>query len=170
MERIGDILRQDRIQTGTSRGNTGTSSSEGLTEETAGHPVCEICEGVGWVTPDVPFGHPEFGKATPCTCMKAEWEERIPERLEQYSNLGPLSRLTFDNVIPQGRSPDEDNRRLFQTAYEATRPRSMLITPEAGWCLIGNEWQWEDPSSGSCSQSLHWSKRSGLSSWWFRTC
>ena len=103
-----------------------------MTEETAGHPVCEICEGVGWVTPDVPFGHPEFGKATPCTCMKAEWEERIPERLEQYSNLGPLSRLTFDNVIPQGRSPDEDNRRLFQAAYEAARryaaePRGWLV-------------------------------------------
>ena len=103
-----------------------------MTEETAGHPECEICEGVGWVTPDVPFGHPDFGKATPCSCMKAEWDERIPERLEQYSNLGPLSRLTFDNVIPQGRSPDEDNRRLFQAAYDAAKryaaePRGWLV-------------------------------------------
>lgn len=120
------------MRTGISKGNTGTSSSDGSTDETAGHPRCEICQGVGWVTPDVPFGHPDFGKAAPCSCVKSEWEERIPERLEQYSNLGPLSRLTFDNLLPQGRSPDKDNQRLFQAAYDASKryaaePRGWLV-------------------------------------------
>ena len=103
-----------------------------MTDETTGHPRCEICQGVGWVTPDVPFGHPDFGKAAPCSCVKEEWDGRIPERLQQYSNLGPLSRLTFDNLMPQGRTPDEDNRRLFQAAYDtakryASEPRGWLV-------------------------------------------
>ncbi len=80
----------------------------------------------------MPFGHTDFGKAVPCKCVQAEWDAQIPQRLEQYSNLGPLARLTFDNLIPQGRSPDEDNRRLFQAAYESAKryaeePRGWLV-------------------------------------------
>ena len=131
MERIGDILNREKIRTGISREDTGISSAGDSTER-IGDPECEICNGVGWVTPDVAFGHADFGKAIPCKCVQVEWDAQVPQRLEQYSNLGPLARLTFDNLIPQGRSPDEDNRRLFQAAYEAAKryaaePRGWLV-------------------------------------------
>ena len=84
------------------------------------------------MTPDVPFGHSDFAKAVPCNCIQVEWEAKAPERLEQYSNIGPLARLTFDTLAPRGRSPDEDNRRLFQAACEAAKryaeePRGWLV-------------------------------------------
>ncbi len=137
MERIGDILNREKIRTGISRGDTGISSTGDSTEETV-DPECVVCGDVGWITPDVAFGHTDFGKAVPCKCVQAVWEAQIPQRLEQYSNLGPLARLTFDNLIPQGRSPDEHNRRLFQAAYEsakryAAEPRGWLV-------LTGNSW------------------------------
>lgn len=80
----------------------------------------------------MPFGHQDFGKALPCQCAHAKWEARVPLRLQEYSNLGPLERLTFDKLMPQGRSPDEDNRRLFQAAFDsakryASEPRGWLI-------------------------------------------
>ena len=28
--------------------------------------TCPLCQGLGFVVPDLPFGHPDFGKAVPC--------------------------------------------------------------------------------------------------------
>ncbi len=91
-----------------------------------------MCGGVGWVSPDVAFGHPDFGKAIPCRCVQNEWEDQRTDRLKRYSNLGPLTRLTFDNLLSHGRSPDPGNQRLFSKAFEtakayADNPRGWLV-------------------------------------------
>ena len=85
------------------------------------------------MTPDVPFGHSDFGKAVPCHCARVEWEAQVPERLAQYSNLGDLSNKTFDNLIPQGRHPDEESQRRFRAAYEAAR---KYATEPRGWLVL----------------------------------
>ena len=87
----------------------------------------------------MPFEHSDFGKAMPCRCVKDEWEAQIPERLEQYSNLGPLAQLTFDKLIPQGRRPDEESQNRFRAAYEAAKryakePRGWLVLTGNSGC------------------------------------
>ncbi len=101
--------------------------------ETTGNPDCPVCSGVGWVTPDVSFGDPDFGKALPCSCVQVEWDAQGPQRLEQFSNIGPLVRLTFDNLIPQGRYPDEESQRLFRAAYEASK---RFAADPSGWLVL----------------------------------
>lgn len=113
-------------------GDTGISSGADSTDDIGANPDCPICRGVGWINPDVPFEDPDFGKGLPCKCLRANWETKLPERFALYSNIGPLARLTFDNLIPQGRTADEDNRRLFQVAYDeakkyADNPRGWLV-------------------------------------------
>ena len=132
MEWLGDIIDVEKIRAEPLRGDTGTSYVEDSIDDGPGNSECDICRGVGWVSPDVPFGHPDFGKGLPCRCIQAEWEAKLPERFARYSNLGPLLRLTFDNLIRQGRTADEDNRRLFQSAYDeakkyADNPRGWLV-------------------------------------------
>ena len=136
METLGDILDQQKITKSFSRGDTDISSKADSTDNPPGNPECAVCHGAGWVTPDVPFGHADFGKALPCKCVQIEWEARTPQRLEQYSNLGPLARLTFDTLMPQGRSPQEDNQRLFFTAYEAAK--RYAAEPRGWFVLTGN--------------------------------
>lgn len=34
-----------------------------------GQPGCKVCKGIGWVTLNVPLGHPYFGKALACDCQ-----------------------------------------------------------------------------------------------------
>ena len=138
MERLGDLLDRQKIPKSISKGDTDISSKT-ASNEAARDPICSICRGVEWVTYDVPFGHPNFGKAAPCSCVKVEWEARIPERLEQYSNLGPLARLTFDKLIPQGRRPDEESQKRFRVAYEtakryAKEPRGWLVLTGNSGC------------------------------------
>ena len=94
---------------------------------------CPHCNGSGWVTQRVHVGHPNFGQATPCQCR--ETEDSLPSRLEalrRYSNLGPLSQLTFSATRPDGPLPDPAARRMFadalaQAAAYAENPEGWLV-------------------------------------------
>jgi len=54
-------------------------------------------------------------------------------RLEQYSNLGMLTRLTFDNLVKEGRSSDAVNQERFLRAYHAALAFSQ--NPQ-GWLVF----------------------------------
>jgi DNA replication protein DnaC len=88
---------------------------------------------------DVPFGHPDFGKLAPCQCTEKEFEKEHLVRLERYSNLGPLTRLTFDNLLPRGRSSDPQNQERFHQCYQtaqafAENPRGWLVLSGPSGC------------------------------------
>ena len=80
--------------------------------------------------PDVPPGDPQFGEAIPCECtlLKAEGEKIA--RLQRYSNLGPLTHLTFDNLKPRGRNGED---RCFEKAYSTAK--EFALNPQ-GWILF----------------------------------
>ena len=68
----------------------------------------------------------------PCKCTEREFEHEHLARLEQYSNLGPLTRLTFDNLLPRGRSSDTQNQERFAGCLSTSRdfagePKGWLI-------------------------------------------
>jgi len=102
-------------------------------EEEAVSPACPICHGAGFVYSNVPVGHADFGKALPCRCTQEESEKERQSRLERYSNLGVLSRLTFDNLVEQGRSGDIGNQELFKAAYQAAR---AFAAEAKGWLVL----------------------------------
>jgi DNA replication protein DnaC len=54
-------------------------------------------------------------------------------RLQSISNLGSLSRLTFDNLIPTGRSSDPVSQKLFQLTLDETR---KFAEQPRGWLVI----------------------------------
>ncbi len=113
--------------------------------------ACPICNGVGFVYTDVSVGHPDFGRAVPCQCTRKESEKQRQTRLERYSNLGALTSLTFDNLIPQGRSGDTDSQARFTAAHQAAKafanePKGWLVLAGSSGCgkthlaaAIGNE-------------------------------
>jgi len=64
-------------------------------------------------------------------------ERRV--RLQRYSNLGALTRLTFDNLLPQGRSENPINQEQFSRTYEAARafaaePKDWLVLAGPSGC------------------------------------
>lgn len=57
--------------------------------------VCETCNGTGFYRVDVPFGHPQFGKAIRCDCKKNE----DAERLQRLSGLTESERnIRLDDI------------------------------------------------------------------------
>ncbi len=95
--------------------------------------TCPLCQGLGFVVPDLPFGHPEFGRAIPCQCRTEQRRERRLRSLQSLSSLGMLERLTFGTFIPEPSHLSRDRsvnlRRAFETCI------SYAHDPE-GWLLL----------------------------------
>ena len=81
---------------------------------------CQVCKGRGWISPNVPVGHADFGTITPCQCQESRLEGEQHERLLTYSNLGHHTRFRFDNLKPDGFSDVEADRVQFREAYNIT--------------------------------------------------
>jgi len=92
-----------------------------------------LCQGLGFVTYDVPPGHPDFGRAIPCRCRRAEQEKRRQADLLEVSNLRHLAHMTFDTFLPEGRGLPEVQQRNLRRAYELAR--AFAAEPE-GWLLF----------------------------------
>jgi DNA replication protein DnaC len=107
----------------------GASRRERAEEE----PVCPLCHGAGFLRRDLPFDHPDFGKAVACDCAVSETPASRMERLLKYSSLGPLTRLSFANLLEQGRSTNPRDRALFRGLVADAR--AFAEAPE-GWLLV----------------------------------
>lgn len=92
-----------------------------------------MCGGGGFLRRELPIDHPEFGKAVPCSCTTAETDDSRLSRLQKYSSLGPLTRLTFSNLLEQGRSSNPRDRELFRGLVADAR--AFAEAPE-GWLVI----------------------------------
>lgn len=82
---------------------------------------------------DVPLDHPDFGRAFLCRCVLDEREEERLARLQRYSNLGPLTRLTFANLMSRGRSTDPHNQERFAQAVAAAQE---FAREPGGWLVF----------------------------------
>ena len=69
----------------------------------------------------------------PCRCTKGEQDSERRTRLQRYSNLGSLTRFTFDNLEPQGRSGNPRSQEQFNRAYQAAK--AFAAEPK-GWLVL----------------------------------
>jgi len=128
MENIRDIL--DKLDTAKNIKRPGKilPSSSNLDNDI---PKCSICDGKGWVTPDVSIEHPDFGSHYPCICRESTKKITTLKRLMEYSNLTNLSHYTFETLDPKGKN-SKNNSNVFQTAFQesfefALNPSSWLL-------------------------------------------
>jgi DNA replication protein DnaC len=94
---------------------------------------CPLCKGARVVHPRLPSGQPDYSRVVPCRCVKAEQDKELQERLRQYSNLGSLTRFTFDNLLPEGRSGNKRAQEQFGRAFQAAR--AFAAEPQ-GWLVL----------------------------------
>jgi DNA replication protein DnaC len=132
VESLGDALRRLEILGAISRASTDISSSTDDAEVEA-PPRCERCGDAGFLRRDVPVGHPDFGRAFPCACRTEVVQDVRRERLERLSHLGPLTRLTFDTLVKEGRGAEPSRRERFRRAYSAAVDYAAQPT---GWLVL----------------------------------
>jgi len=94
---------------------------------------CPICKGTGFVHPLLPSGKPDLRQVIACRCIREKSDKEHQARLQRYSNLGSLTRLTFDNLSPQGRSGEPASQEQFSRAYEAAKAFASEVK---GWLIL----------------------------------
>ncbi len=115
----GDIRRDD----------TDTSSNADTYQ---GPSVCSLCHGARFVHPLQEDGKPDYSRAVPCRCVQGTLLNKRLAHLQQFSNLGALSRLTFDNLQSEGR-PGREPVHNFFPACEAAR---LFSEKPEGWLVL----------------------------------
>jgi len=95
--------------------------------------VCPICQGAGYIHPLLPSGKPDFSRVAICKCTHGEENKDRRGRLLQYSNLGSLTRFTFDNLLTEGRSGSPVNQEQFSMAYQAAK---KFADDPQGWLIL----------------------------------
>lgn len=95
--------------------------------------VCPICKGAGYLAKDVPVGHPDFGKLYPCQCKIEELEAKRLLDLQDLSQLGALSRMTFQSFKSEGVGLNTQKRENLLRAYERAK---HFAQESVGWLVL----------------------------------
>jgi DNA replication protein DnaC len=95
-------------------------------------PECPHCRGARFVYARTEGGKPDYSRTVPCRCVDTVADAEKQKRLVDYSHLGTLRSLTFDNLLPEGRHGSPQHRVAFKQAYEAalafaTEPWGFLV-------------------------------------------
>lgn len=105
----------------------------GFSDSGSGKGACPICHGLGFITRDVPIGHPDFGRAIPCQCKQDELEATRLSDLRRASNLGMLSHMTFDSFLPDGIGLNPEKQQNLRQAF--AQARDFAENP-IGWLIF----------------------------------
>lgn len=95
--------------------------------------VCPICKGQGFVVLDVPRGHPDFGKAVPCSCTTGERRSRRMLMLERMGTMEMLQRMTFAGFIPEPAHLPPEQAMSLRKAMEVAQ---RFAADPKGWLLL----------------------------------
>lgn len=86
--------------------------------------ACPYCKGAGFLRNDVPYGHPQFGKAIACQCKEQERKRKRRQQLQELSNLGAFAGKRFETF--NSRVPGL--QEAFQISLEFARgPNGWLL-------------------------------------------
>lgn len=95
--------------------------------------MCPLCHGARFVHPLSTSGKPDFSRIVPCYCTQEELQKEKLVQLQKFSNLGALSRLAFENLLPSGKQKRGKPQYNFTQAYEAAK--AFAADPK-GWLIF----------------------------------
>ena len=134
MENLSEILGKKETLTNISGENTDTSSEDNSAKsgDAGDRTICPVCRGTKFIHPLLPSGEPDYSRLISCSCARNEIDGKRMQRLQAISNLGNLSKLTFESLIPTGRSNEPVSQKLFQLTLDealkfAEEPRGWLV-------------------------------------------
>jgi DNA replication protein DnaC len=103
---------------------------------------CSTCQDIGYIQPNVPYTHPDFGKLEPCLdCERGleNYQARNQALLRRAGMPGKYGRLTFDSLLDlvgeyTRKNESWNGKRLaYQAAMQfvATAPTHMVSLQDA---------------------------------------
>jgi DNA replication protein DnaC len=126
MKRLDEILSK-RVVSATSVGPSDAAPAD----TDAAEDTCPICQGAGFVRRKRELDDPLFGRAEPCSCVVSEDGDARRSRLERLSNLGALTRLTFE-ALGERADPGLPDAIARAAAFAADPNGWLVLTGPSG--------------------------------------
>lgn len=98
---------------------------------------CPICGGAGYIVLDLPIGHPDFGKASPCRCRSQQRSEKRVQSLQHLGSSEALRRFTFENFIPEPGHLSPEKTLNLRTVFDMVVHYAQ--EPD-GWLLLSGSY------------------------------
>ncbi len=92
--------------------------------------VCPRCQGAGWLSLDVPLGHPSFGRLFKCECSLQVDERQRQREMRRLSQLDGLEDKTFDAYETE--SPELHRALHTMQAYSDSLDGWIVLTGPCG--------------------------------------
>ena len=129
MEPLDEIFKRIGQSSSTKR----TSSDDEQEELISAEIHCDICDDRRWFVVAPSEDSPASARTVvPCECQERVWGVTSSDRIRQYSDLGPLERLTFD-TIELGTRDTYSDPSSFRQAYHAAQ---RFATDRQGWLVL----------------------------------
>jgi DNA replication protein DnaC len=98
-----------------------------------GDPACPFCDGLGYVSYDLPDHHPDFGKMVTCECRQSShYDERL-QRLRKVGGLEVLADKRLETFNAQGIGLTDPERQSLQGAFDAV---AAYAEQPQGWLVL----------------------------------
>lgn len=88
--------------------------------------ICPLCKGAGWLRYDVPYGHPNFGKAKKCQCTYVESARNALRYTYSWINIEEKVARTLESKTFASFHPN-DNGRSVMRAYRKARECAVKL-------------------------------------------
>jgi DNA replication protein DnaC len=117
--------QKNGVSPAQNRVSPAVETGEGKRHCLAPGAACTICEGVGWLRANVPFGHPDFGRSVLCACCEVRQTLQCLQQRRHAANLDTLRDNTFKSF----------NSRITGV-QEAFRASSRFAANPQGWLML----------------------------------
>lgn len=95
-------------------------------------PPCPICQGMGYLRYDVPYGDPNFGKIVPCQCRAHQQDAERTTRIRERSRMGPMEHKHFGTLDVE-RATSAFSRDALVKAIDAAQ---HYARDPQGWLVL----------------------------------
>ena len=98
-----------------------------------GDPACPVCDGMGYVTYNVPDDHADFGRMFTCQCREVEHSQQQMDRLRKIGGLEALSEKRLDTFNTQGMGMTDMEQSSLQNAFAIA---AAYAENPSGWLVL----------------------------------
>ena len=93
---MGDSTDKSSAGADSQKDKASNQGGTSTNDPASGVERCPVCDGLGWVSRELPLDDPEFGQLIPCVCRAEDLKRERFGRLQRYGQLEPYAHITFE--------------------------------------------------------------------------
>ncbi len=131
---MGDSTDKSSAGADSQKDKASNQGGTSTNDPASGVERCPVCDGLGWVSRELPLDDPEFGQLIPCVCRAEDLKRERFGRLQRYGQLEPYAHITFESIEAELAQSSATARH--GTYAEALKTARKYAVEPDGWLVL----------------------------------